>query len=223
MTYDWDFSYIWHNLPAYGRGIGVSITLAIISCSLGILLGLVVAALLRANRLLRAVVGIFLDALRAVPELVIIFFFYFFPYNQLLGLPPPSPFGAVAIALVLVMAVFSSRLLDSAIDQVQRRHIEGARALGLSTLQVIRHVFFPSLVRSCLPPLVAFCIGILKATSLASIVGVADVVYVAKLDIAYNARSLEAWLFIAAVYVVLIMPLSYLSQWLEHSAWMHHQ
>ena len=223
MAYDWDFGAALYYWPAFLRGAWVSLQLAVGSSVLGTLLGVPISFLLRGPRSLAAPSAFLVDILRAIPNLVLIFFFYYFPYRQLLGIVPLSPFQAALWALVAAQAAYSADVFRAAVDQVSRNQILGVQALGFDQRQVWQHVIVPSLVRQTLPIHVAFWIGNLKLSSLASVIGAEEVVFVARLSMAQNFRSLEAWLIVAAIYVVMVLPLTYGLRRLEHSSWIQRQ
>jgi ABC-type amino acid transport system permease subunit len=108
----------------------------------------------------------------------------------------------------------------AAIGNVSRQSIDGARALGFRESAVWRFVVFPDIARQLLPPLMAFFIANVKSTSLASAIGVYEVLFVARIATGTTGRNLEAWLIVAAIYIVLIVPLGWLSRTIEHSRWM---
>lgn len=221
--YDWDFGYIIQNSAAYARGALVTIKLSVLIIATGTLLGFPVALLLRLPRLLVYPVIVLVEIMRAIPDLVWIFFVYFFPYKALLGITPFSPFICAFIALSFVLALFSGVLYSSALDQVPNNQLLGAKTLGFTKKQIWQHVTLPSIIRHTLPGMIGYWIGMLKATSLASVVGVQDVVYMAKVGMAQNARALEAWIMVAIVYIILVVPAVIGLRRLEKMDWMQRQ
>ena len=221
--YDWDFSWVFEHLGAYARGTLVTVQLAAGVITIGTLLGFPVALILRLPRPIVLPVRAFVEILRAIPDIVWIFFVYFFPFKLMFGASPPSPFACALIALSCVLALFSGVLIRSALDQVPRAQLLGAHSLGFTQPQIWRHVIIPSVVRQTLPGMVAFWIGMLKATSLASVIVVRDVVFIAKIGMAQNARALEAWLTVAVVYVALVLPAVAGLRRIEKMDWLQRQ
>ena len=221
MGYHWDFSGLNPYWGAFLRGLGVTAALGVLSSALGTLAGIPLAFALRTTRIISGPLTAFLDAVRAVPNLVLIFFFYYFPYEAVLGVRSPSPFVAVLVALIAAQAAYSADLFRVALDGVPALQVEGLRAMGFSPSQVLRFAVLPSVVRHALPGHVALWIGNLKLSSLASVVGVEDVVFVAKVAMSQSFRSLESWLVVAASYVVIVLPFTYLLRSLESSAWIN--
>lgn len=166
--------------------------------------------------------AIIVDIIRAIPNLVLILFLYFFPYREL-GFVAPSAFWCAAWALIAAQAAYSAELFRSAIDQVPRNQVLGLSALGFRPVQVARYATLPSVVRQTLPAHLALWIGNLKLSSLASVIAVEDVVYVARVAMSQNFRSLESWLVVAGIYIVLVLPVSAIARSLEKSAWIRRQ
>lgn len=223
MGYSWDFSGVLHFLPAFGNAVLVTLALTLLSSVIGTLMGLPLVVLLRCPLLIRAPFVFVVDALRAIPNLVLIFFFYYFPYRELIGIEPFSPFLSALAALVVAQAAYSADAFRSALDQASRSQILAVRAIGYKERHVIWFVIIPSLVRQTLPIHIALWIGNLKLSSLASVIGVEDVVFVAKVSMTQSYRSLEAWIFVAAIYVLLVLPATYGLRFLERSSWIARQ
>ncbi len=219
MGYDWDFRLFAPYLHAFLRGLWVTIELSVISSVVGTVLGFVLAPALR-MRYLGPVLSVLNDAVRAVPVLVLMLFFYYFPYVQVLGIEPPSAFAAAAAALTLAQINFTAEIVRGAIDGVSQKTILGARSLGLKEVTIWRYVMIPDVIRQVLPTLVAFYIGNIKLSSLASVIGGEDVVFVARLAVSQTFRSLEAWVIVAAIYIGLVLPLTIFARRLERSEWL---
>lgn len=219
MSYDWNFQVFIPYASALGRGVVVSIELTVISSAVGTAVGAALALPLRWP-IIGPLLGAVNDAFRAVPLIVLLLMFYYFPVDQLFGLPPPTAFWAAAAALTLAQVNFTAEVVRTAIDGVPRDLVMSARALGLRERAIWIYVIAPNVVRQTLPTLIAFYIGNLKLSSLASIIGAEDVVYVARLAVSQTFRSLEAWVLVAAVYVILVLPCTMLARSIEQSRWM---
>ena len=219
LSYDWDFSVFLPYWPALVRGAWVSIELTLLSSIFGTVFGVLLALPLRWP-VIGPVLGGLNDAMRAVPLIVLLFLFYYFPSSQILGLPPLSAFWAAALAMTLAQANFTAEIVRAAIDAVPRRMLDSARSLGLKEVPILLHVVGPNVARQVLPTLIAFYIGNLKLSSLASVIGTEELVYVTRIAVGQTYRSLEAWILIACVYVVLVTPCTLLARKLERSAWM---
>jgi len=216
--YDWDFGLFANYTHAFFLGACTALLLGTLSSVMGTICGFFWGGILRNS------VGnwfvVVNDFIRAIPILVLMVFFYIFPYRQLLGIEPLSPFLAALTALSLSQAAFVADLVRNAIDRVSTQSIDGARSLGLDEVSVWRIVILPDILRQILPSLMAFLIANIKSSSLAAAIGVHEVVFVARIATGTTARNLEAWVIVALIYVVLVLPLGYLSRILENSNWL---
>ena len=219
MHYDWDFSVLAPYKAALLRGTLISVEVAFLTSLIGTVVGIAFGAAfdyLPAKKVVLAVN----DAFRSIPQLVLILFVYYFPYKEALGITPPDAIWCAVAALSFVQAVFTADLVIAAKHTVAPGPIMAARALGVPESVIWRQIALPDIFRKILPSLIAFWIGNLKLSSLASVIGVADVVYVAKVAIGQQFRTLEAWVVVAAIYIVLVTPCTVLARYVEESAWL---
>jgi polar amino acid transport system permease protein len=223
MGYSLDFSEMLYYAPAFRTALLVTLRLTTLACIFGTILGLPIAGLMLLPRGIGATLSFFVDIVRSIPDLVLFFFFYYFPYSAVLGSSPPSPFGSALLAMTTVLAFFTGDLFRESIRQAPRNQILGLRGIGFKDYQVLRYVVVPSVIRHTLPALIAFWIGILKMSSLASVIGVNDVVYVAKIGMAQSYRSLEAWITVALIYIALVMPAVYGLRLFQRQPWIQRQ
>ena len=207
MSYQWDFSVFQSYTSAFFRGMGVTIMLSIISSIAGTVFGILLGLILRFRKISWILLPIN-DILRAIPMLVLMFFFYYFPYKEVFGIKPLSAFTAATLALTLAQMVFTADLVRAAVDGVSHNSILGAKALGLHQLDILRFI------------ILAFYIGNIKLSSLASAIGCHETVFVARVAISQTYRSLEAWCIVGLVYVILVVPLGLLARRLEKSEWL---
>ncbi len=223
MNYQWDFGGLLPYTRAFAWGVVVTIELTLLSSAIGTLCGVPLAVALRGSPLVARPLAFLIDVIRAVPTLVLIFFFYYFPYRDVLGVSPPSGFAAVLLTLVVAQACYTADLIRATIDQVPRAQVLGVEGIGFKPHQVVWYVVVPSVVRQALPGHIALWIGNLKLSSLASVIGVPDAVFVAKIAMSQSFRSLEAWTVVAAIYAALVLPLTYGLRALERSNWIKRQ
>lgn len=207
MAYDWNFSPFLESSPAFLRALVCTIEISAAASIAGALAGGWIAALASRDAITRRIFSGLFGAVRAVPILVLIFFFYYFPARDL-GLEPPSAFLAAVLALSFAQTAQSYQLVLSAIAHVPFEHQLGLSGLGFTPFQVARHATLPWVLRESLPGHMALWIGNILQSSLASVIGVEETVFVAKLIAAETFRSLEAWVVVALLYLLLVLPLN---------------
>lgn len=213
MNYDWNYSRLLPYWEAFLAGTTTTVTLTSTVIVLGTIIGVTLGILLR-QRNLRLVLYPLIDIIRAVPPLVLILFMYYLLTEQVIG-ATVGGYWVCAFALGLNLAAFTADLVRAAIENVPRTSIEAGLALGMSRHQLMRHVIFPHVFREVLPGMTILYIGMLKLSSLASVINVREVVYAAQTVIADISRSLEAWSVVAIIYVVLVVPATYLARRVE--------
>lgn len=163
------------NWALIGQGtlMTVSLTLAsgLLSLAVGLLLAVMRAAPVGA---LQAAAGTYTEFFRNIPLLTVLFFIYFGVPNT--GLKLDAMTSAI-IGLGLYTAAYVAEVLRAGLGTVSKGNLEAARSLGLTYAQMIRYVQLPQALRASIPPLGTLLIALLKNTSLASTVAVAELLY----------------------------------------------
>lgn len=197
-------------------GFIVTIQLSAMAIALGTTLGLIVA-LIRVARIpiVAQVARVYIDIFRGSPLLMQLFFIYFgLPY---LGYDVTKSYAAV-LALTLYSGAYIAEIIRAGIESVPKGQREAAASLGLSFYEIMRYVILPQTITVALPPLIGFYIGLVKDTSLATIIGYRELIRESQSIIDRTARPLEVYLAVAALYFIICYPLSLLSTRLERRA-----
>ena len=189
--------------PLLLKGIRLTTLLTVVAIPLAAALGLLLAVLHSLpNRFLRGLLVTYIDALRAVPPLVMLVFIYF-------GLPflgvRFDAFTAVVLALVLNGSSFFGEIFRAGLESVPKGQDEAARSTGLTGTQTMINVIIPQGVRNVLPDLITNVLELAKQTSLASVVGLQELLRNAQIaqGLTYNPTPLVA---AALVYFLLLWP-----------------
>lgn len=190
--------------PLMLSGLWMTARLCTVVIGLGLLGGLFVAlGNLSPRWWIRIPSVVFTDVFRAVPPLVLLIFVYS-------GLPfagiEISPFAAVAIAFLFNNSSYYAEVYRAGILSVHRGQTEAARSTGLSGTQALIYVVLPQAVRNVLPDLISNTVEVVKLTSLASVVSLAELLYNANMarSITYNASPL---VLAAIIYLALLWPI----------------
>lgn len=190
--------------PMLLRGLGLTLILTVVLIPLSAFLGLVLASVgTLGNRLLNAVLIIFIDVIRALPPLVLLIFIYYgFPF---LGVRL-SNFAAVALALALNGSCYFSEIFRAGLESVPQGQMEAARSTGLSRIQALVYVIIPQGTRNVMPDLATNVLELTKMTSIASVVGLAELLRSAQLaqGLTYNPTPL---VMAALIYLAFLWPL----------------
>jgi polar amino acid transport system permease protein len=207
------------DLAGYGpqllEGAGVTLELAFGALVLGLVLGLAGAsAKLSPNRWIRAPVSLALNLLRGIPEFLILLLIYFGATQDLeLG-----PFAAGILALGLVFGAYASETFRGAFLAVPPGQIQAALAFGMTRTQVFSRVRLPQAWRFALPSLGNMWQGLLKDTSLVSVLGLEEILKKANIASEATKRPFTFYLAAMVIYLFFISVSNPFFGWLERRA-----
>ena len=163
-------------------------------------------------RWLMAIAVAYIKVFQGTPPLMQLFLVYF--GSTMFGFGA-DPWSAVAVAFTLYASAFLGEIWRGCIQAVPRGQWEGARSLALSYGQQLRYIILPQALRIATPPTVGFMVTLLKSTSLASIVGFAELTRTAQMVNNATFRPFTVYALVAVIYFVLCWPLSYAAARLE--------
>lgn len=201
MDYTFQFGLLLNYLPQFISGFWLTMLLAFVGIFGGIALGIgcAVASTLP-GWLPRFLVRCYVEAMRNTPLLVQIFVIFF-------GLPNigvrMSPLASVFIALVLNNGGYIAEIVRGGIQSTHRSQVEAAESLGMTYLQTLRFVILPPALEKVFTPIVSQCVLLMLSTSLVSAIGVEDLTGAAMIASSETFRTMEVYLVIAAVYVLM--------------------
>jgi polar amino acid transport system permease protein len=186
-------THLWKWLPVLLRGLLVNIEISVLAMAIGTLAGLVVGALsLSPSRVLRTAMRWYVQAFRNAPILVLIYFTtYVFPFEiQLVSYTFPFPdWIKVVLGLALPASANVAEIFRGAIQSIPSAQWEAAQSLAFRRREIFRLIVLPQCVRRMLPPWMNLYASITMSTSLASLVGVHDVVDTAQIASNTVART----------------------------------
>lgn len=222
MGYNWQ----WYRVPRYffrftndgfelgAIPIGLLGTLAITGASfvLALLLGLGVA-LLRLSSLVvgRAVAIGYLEIVRNIPLLVLLYLFYYV-IGPIFGL---DRFAASIACLGAFHAATISEIFRAGINAVPPGQWEASHSIGMTNGQIYRYIVLPQSVPFVLPPMTNEIVGLVKSSAIVSVIAVAELTTIGRNIISNTYMSFEIWFTIAAVYMVVCLIISIFTSVLE--------
>ena len=196
-----DFAFITNNAPLLLQGAAMTVALAI-GALIGATAGGAVVAAFRMSQLapLRWLGTAFVEVMRNTPILVQIFVLYF-------GMPSIglhlSAFASAVLAMSLQNSAYIGEIYRAGLESVHPRQREAALALGMMPATALRVIILPQALRRVLPPLGNQFIIILKDTSIASTIAVAELTQAGKLLLDRSAAPYETFAAVAVIYLVL--------------------
>ena len=210
MISNFDFDVIWRSLPyLFREGMTFTLMLTGLSAAGGLVFGTLIALMrLSGYRVLGFIAGVYVDFMRTLPLVLVIFWFYFLvPYigQWITGSSSPIRVGAFAsslITFVLFEAAYFSEIMRAGIQSISRGQPAAAQALGLTYSQTMRYVVLPQAFRNMLPVLLTQTIVLFQDTSLVYVLSIPDFLGAASKVAQRDGRLVEMYLFAALVYFI---------------------
>jgi polar amino acid transport system permease protein len=221
--YQFDWSILWgEGGTLLLQGAAVTLQLSGLSLVLALVLGFLFGVVRWSDvRWLRPVCWLYVEFLRNTPPLVQILFWYFsatviLPASVILVVRDWGfQFVAAVFSLGLYHSGFIAEIVRGGLNAIPRGQYEAAEAIGFSFGQSVRYILLPQLLRIIAPSLVNETVSLVKNTSLALAIGVADITYQARYIDYANFRGVEALVAITVFYLVLCTAISSLGHLLQ--------
>ncbi len=229
-------------LSAVAKGVTTTIYVTAVAYVLALVLGLALGLMrVSQNRGVHEAATFYVEIVRAVPMLVILYYIAFVGAPGLAeginalgrGLATIGPLAGVGnalagfqvrqldftaraiIALTIGYSAFIAEIFRAGIQSIGRGQMEAARSLGMSYRQAMVTVILPQAVRNVLPPLGNDLVAMLKDSSLVSVLGVQDITQLGKVYSASTFRFFETYNVVAFLYLVMTIGLALLLRWVE--------
>ena len=197
------------------NGLGTTLLLALISVSVGCLIGALVAIMrLSKSKVLGGIATVYTEIIRDTPLLLQLYFFYFL-LPDLLPALRLSKFTCIAIALIFNSGAYMSEIFRSGIQSIDRGQTEAARSLGLSASQTMTRIVLPQAFKNVLPAMCNEFVAITKETSLASTFYVGDLMTQYQTISGKTYLVIEPLVIIGVIYFVVTFTMSKLIAVLE--------
>jgi len=208
MFSNFDFGVVIRSLPyLFYEGMTFTFMLTGLAALGGLIFGTAIALMrLSGYKLLGRIAGIYVDFMRSLPLVLVIFWFYFLvPYigQWLTGASRPISVGAFAsslITFIMFEAAYFSEIMRAGIQSISRGQPAAANALGLTYAQTMRYVVLPQAFRNMLPVLLTQTIVLFQDTSLVYVLSIPDFLGAASKVAQRDGRLVEMYLFAAVVY-----------------------
>ena len=197
-------------------GLTLTVPLTIISFSLAMIIAVITALIQYANiRVLKHIARFYIWFIRGTPLLVQLMIVR---YGSVLLWPSLSRtpvFFFCAIAMAFNSTAYVAEIIRAGILAVDRGQTEAGRSLGLTQSQTMTRIILPQAVKNILPALGNEFVVIIKESSICSVVGLFDLMYMADMVRATASRPFEPLIVVALMYFCITFPLSKLVQYIE--------
>jgi polar amino acid transport system permease protein len=215
MGYNWQ----WYRIPQYfytvtedgfqwgeiAFGLVKTLQLSATAFALATALGLLVALMRLSGLLIVGAVSVgFLELIRNIPLLVLLYLFYYV-LGPIFGF---DRYTASVLCLGVFHSVLISEIFRAGIEAVAKGQWEAATSIGMTRGQAYRYIILPQSIRFMLPPMTGEVVHMVKSSAIVSVIAVAELTTIGRNIISDTYMSFEIWFTIAAVYMVVTLILS---------------
>jgi His/Glu/Gln/Arg/opine family amino acid ABC transporter permease subunit len=195
-----------------------TLKIALVSFVLAVAIG-IVFALLRTSRFgfLRTFATVYIEVARGLPIVVLLYIVYFVPPQLFPDLNWQwfSDFTGAVVGLGLHGGAILAEVFRSGIEALHKGQREAAISIGMTPSQSMAYIILPQAARIVLPPLGNYAIGLLKDTSLCSLIGVNELMNDAKSIAFADYQPMAVFVLVAAIYFAMSYPLSVAVRYME--------
>jgi polar amino acid transport system permease protein len=213
IAYHWNWESIAQYRLSFFKGWTMTLWISAAALLLSTVIGVTFALIRRSPILpLRYFGNIYVELVRGTPLLVQILIFFYLVAD---AFHVQDRYVVGILILSFFSGAYISEIVRAGIESVGQSQLESARAIGLTTSQTYRYVILPQALRVSLPPLVGQFVSLIKDSSLLSIIGINEFTLAARDINSVTYSTLESYLPLAAGYLILTLPISLWTRWLE--------
>lgn len=201
------------------QGLWVAVRISLISVTISIFIGLLVGSLMTSkNKLVKAIFRIYLEIVRILPQMVLLFIVYF-GSTRVFGINLDAELSAIIVFSFWGVAEMGD-LVRGAIISIPKIQYESAFALGMNKVQTYAYIILPQTIRRLIPLSINLITRMIKTTSLVMMIGVVEVLKVAQQIIEANRRVSPNAAFgvfgtVFVLYFIICFPIARLAKVLE--------
>lgn len=197
-------------------GLGWTVLSSVIALFFSLIIGTVFAIMeVLPSKAMRVIGRAYVEIFRNIPLLVITMFFYLVVPMYVVKI---NGFAAGTIGLTLYTSAFIAETIRSGIQSVSGGQMEGARSTGMSYWQAMRYIILPQAFKIVIPPLGNQFVNLVKNSSILAFVAGFDLMYQANSIASTTFDTINSYLVVGVLYLIITLPLSYYMQHLEKKA-----
>jgi polar amino acid transport system permease protein len=202
-----DLSPFWQNWRFLLGGVGITLLLSLMTIAFGGIVGLMVGiARCYGGKLLRVVLSLYVDSMRAIPPLVILVWVFFAlplltPYSM-------SPFVAGVLGLGMHLAAFVSEVVRAGLTSIRPGQTQAALAIGMSRAQAVRIILLPQALIRMIPTFGSLLVITIKDSAIASVIAVPELMHQSQVIVGKTYRPFEIFSVALIVYFILCWPVA---------------
>ncbi|MGA1416659.1 MAG: amino acid ABC transporter permease [Candidatus Nanopelagicaceae bacterium] len=212
--YQYNWSVVWESLPELRQGLIITLQVSIVGMSLAIVFGLLCAiGRLSQYGYIRKLSVVVIDFSRSIPLFVLLFWVYYglslkFSINL-------TAFQAGAIALGITGGAYMAEVFRGGINAIDLGQREAALAIGLTQAKAFNLIVLPQAIRIIIPQAVNVYVGLLKGATIVSVIGVADMIYVAQYISLNSFTPFEMYSAVGIAFIAMTISIAGLAFLLE--------
>ncbi|WZB71720.1 amino acid ABC transporter permease [Achromobacter xylosoxidans] len=204
---------LWAARQVILNGLAVSVSISLLAIAAGSVLGVLAGlALTYGGRAARLALRTYIDIVRGTPVLVLVLASYY--VSAAIGLDL-GPFAVGVLALAVFCSSHVGEIVRGALQAIPRGQTEAAKAIGLSFAQTFSSVLWPQALRQCLPAWVNTAAEMVKASTLLSVIGVAELLLRTQEIISRNFMSLQFYFLAGGLYFIVNFGIERLGKYVE--------
>lgn len=208
---NFDFSFVPEYMPYYLKGVKYTLLISLITVFFGALFGSLLFFMKTSNfriwkiKPLKVLAIVYIEIIRGTPMLLQILIMYagskmFFGIDL-------SPFTSAIIAIALNSAAYVSEIVRAGIEAVDKGQMEAARSLGMRKSTAMVLIVIPQAIKNILPAIGNEFVAIIKESSMASIIGVNELMFAGKVVVGSTYLGLEPYIVAAGFYFIMTFTL----------------
>lgn len=214
-----DFSILAGNMQYFYEGVKMTLLISLLSVLLGVIFGALLTLMKRSKfeigkvKPLSILATAYIEIIRGTPMLLQIMLVYY-GFDQLFGIDMKAITAGI-IAVSLNSAAYVSEIIRAGIDAVDKGQLEAARSLGMNQFMAMRLIIIPQAIKNILPAIGNEFVTVIKESSMASVIGVGEIMYGAKVITGKTYRAFEPLIVAAVFYFVITFTLGRVVNYIE--------
>lgn len=214
-----DFSILSGNMQYFYDGVKMTLIISLLSVLLGVIFGALLTFMKRSKfkianvKPLGIIATAYIEIIRGTPMLLQIMLVYY-GFDQLLGIDMKAITAGI-IAVSLNSAAYVSEIIRAGIDAVDKGQYEAARSLGMNQFMAMKLIIIPQATKNILPAIGNEFVTVIKESSMASVIGVGEIMYSAKVITGKTFRAFEPLIVAAVFYFVITFTLGRVMNYIE--------
>lgn len=204
------------------EGLIVTLKISLISIIISIILGIILGIIIKKNNLLIKIISrIYIDTIRILPQLVLLFIVYF-GSTKTLKINLSGEMSAIIVFSIWGIAEMSE-MVRGALNSINSHQYETGKALGFNNNQLFMYIIFPQALKRIIPLSINLITRMIKTTSLILMIGVVEIIKTAQQIIDANRMSSKnaafgVYLVVLIIYFIVCFPISIISKNIEKNS-----